>query len=558
MAGKKSTATPVPVLSAVTASQAMSHPALFGPWLGAPSFAAVRTMVRAAFAEPPIEGDLTKYQELSGRTDWPTAPADELWTITGRRSGKTLTAAALSTYLAAFRSYDKVLAPGETGTVVLAARDKAQARTLLKYVKAMLAIPLLRGSVINETAESIEIRNGSRVVNIEIMYGHFATVRGYSVVGAVLDEFAYWPGSDSANPDQETLAAIRPAMATVPGALLSVISSPYVRDGALYQTYMEHFGHDGDRVLVVNGPSIALNPTLNPRLIERDYARDPQRAASEWGGSFRDDVSAWLSSEIIESCVNRERPIELAPLRGVEYRGTWDGALGGKDESALCVSHLDKATNRVVIDMIRSWPGSVSRSRVHREAADLIRRYQSAPILHGDRVGGDLVVELFGSLGVRYAATGKLTKSESYLIAGDALREGAVELPDDVKTLRQFKALTLRWHDSGRASVDDARGNPEDRANVVALGIALTERKKARQARAEVFDQEDYRPDDARMPDADPDADTVIAWGRENGLVPTEMEEFEPHHLEHLRREKASAEFLSDSWQARMERAGMV
>ena len=43
--------------------------------------------------------------------------------------------------------------------------------------------------------------------------------RGYAVVGAVLDEVAFWRCEDSANPDGAIAKALRPAMATVPGAL---------------------------------------------------------------------------------------------------------------------------------------------------------------------------------------------------------------------------------------------------------------------------------------------------------------------------------------------------
>ena len=44
-------------------------------------------------------------------------------------------------------------------------------------------------------------------------------------------EHAVWPTDDSANPNTEVLNAIRPGMATVEGAMLLCISSPYARGG---------------------------------------------------------------------------------------------------------------------------------------------------------------------------------------------------------------------------------------------------------------------------------------------------------------------------------------
>jgi hypothetical protein len=68
----------------------------------------------------------------------------------------------------------------------------------------------------------------------EISTANFRTVRGYTIVGALFDELAFWRSDESANPDTEILAAIRPAMSTIPGAILLCASSPYRQAGALY------------------------------------------------------------------------------------------------------------------------------------------------------------------------------------------------------------------------------------------------------------------------------------------------------------------------------------
>src|SRR5262245_29030403 len=53
-------------------------------------------------------------------------------------------------------------------------------------------------------------------------------------------------------------------MATVPGALLLAISSPYARRGVLWDAYRRHFGRDGDPVLVWQASSRAMNPGVDP------------------------------------------------------------------------------------------------------------------------------------------------------------------------------------------------------------------------------------------------------------------------------------------------------
>jgi phage terminase large subunit-like protein len=106
---------------------------------------------------------------------------------------------------------------------VLAA-DRRQARNVLDYITGFLdAIPMLGRLVERRTAEAIHLRN--RIV-VEVHTASFRAVRGYTVVGAVCDEIAFWRAEDSANPDVEILNGIRPGMATVANALLLCISSP--------------------------------------------------------------------------------------------------------------------------------------------------------------------------------------------------------------------------------------------------------------------------------------------------------------------------------------------
>lgn len=138
-------------------------------------------------------------------------PFREVWIAAGRRPGKSLIAALLVVYLACFRDYPRVLAPGERGTAMLIAADPRQARTVLRYINGILdAVPMLAKMVTKRTAESIELSNR---ITIEVHTANFRSVRGYTLVGAVLDDVAFWQDDSSANPDVEIVAALRPGMA---------------------------------------------------------------------------------------------------------------------------------------------------------------------------------------------------------------------------------------------------------------------------------------------------------------------------------------------------------
>jgi hypothetical protein len=179
----------------------------------------------------------------------PRQPSREAWIVAGRRGGKSLVAALIAVYRACFIDYTKHLSPGEVATVMVIAADRRQARVILRYIGAFLeGVPMLSALVLNRTKESFELSN--RVV-IEIHTCSFRAVRGYTIVAAVCDEVAFWRSEESsANIDSEVIAALRPALSTIPGSLLLCISSPYARRGALWDAYKRHYGKDDDSVLV--------------------------------------------------------------------------------------------------------------------------------------------------------------------------------------------------------------------------------------------------------------------------------------------------------------------
>src|SRR5207253_824297 len=108
---------------------------------------------------------------------------------------------------------------------MVVAPDRRQCRVIKGYISGLLnASELLVGQIAAETRDAIELTSGIR---IEVQTASYRTSRGFTVIGCVVDEGAFLPNDDAAEPDKEILAAIRPAMATVPGALLMFISSPY-------------------------------------------------------------------------------------------------------------------------------------------------------------------------------------------------------------------------------------------------------------------------------------------------------------------------------------------
>ena len=229
-------------MSAPTILDVMTDRRLFGRQFRGASWDGWKGFLAAVFGLDMPPALLAVYQRCTARTRPPTTPVREAWAIVGRRGGKSRMAALVAVYLACFRDYRAVLVPGEVGTVMLIAADRRQARVLLRYVVAFLgSVEALAALITRQTEDAVTLSTG---IVIEIHTASFRSVRGYTVVGAVLDEVGYWRDETSANPDVEILAALRPAMSTVPGALLLGISTPYVRRGVLFDAYRQHYGRE--------------------------------------------------------------------------------------------------------------------------------------------------------------------------------------------------------------------------------------------------------------------------------------------------------------------------
>jgi hypothetical protein len=94
------------------------------------------------------------------------------------------------------------------------------------------------------------------------------------------------------------------------------ISTPHRQNGLLWRKFDAHYGKDDDRVLVIRGSSMQLNPTLDETEVQAALERDPAAGAAEYLGEFRADLESFLSREVIDAAVDKDRPIELPVQRG--------------------------------------------------------------------------------------------------------------------------------------------------------------------------------------------------------------------------------------------------
>jgi hypothetical protein len=297
------------------------------------------------------------------------------------------------------------------------------------------------------------------------------------VISALLDELAFWPTDDAAEPDVEIINAIRPAMSTIPNAMLLCASSPYAQRGALFAAFKRHYGNDGDRVLVWKAPTRTMNPTVPQAVIDEAIERDPASAASEYGASFRTDVESYISRDAVEAAVIQGR-YELPRVEGIRYFGFVDPSGGSSDSMTLAVAHMQGT--REIVDCIRERRAPFSPDDVVGEFAATLKAYGVSRV-HGDRFAAEWPRERFRVHGIEYAVAAK-PKSDLYRDLLPLLNSGRVELLDHKRLVAQLCGLERRTARGGRDSIDHPPGAHDDIANAVAGAIAVAAEAAARDA----------------------------------------------------------------------------
>lgn len=422
----------------------------------------------------PIDAeDLDLIRRCSGLISPPAERVRESYVICGRRSGKSFISAIIAVYLAVFKDWKPYLSPGERGWIFIIANDKAQAGIIKKYISGILhENRLLRAKIQNETKEEIELAGG---VGIAVRTCSYRTLRGYTLLAAILEEMAFYRSEDSANPDREILAAVRPALATIPESVLLGISTPYSRTGVLWEMFKNHFGKPGGP-LIWTAPTRTMNPTIDAGLIEAALIEDPQAARAEWEAVWRDDITAFISADVVEAVTIPGR-IELPKVSGTHYFGFIDPSGGRQDSFTLGISHRE-AEGRIILDVLRERRPPFQPKAVVSEFADTLKAYDISAV-EADKYAGEWVPEAFREQGISVRPCA-MTASEIYLNFLPMISNRSVELLDIKRLHSQLIGLERRTRGGGKDLITHYPGGHDDAANSCAGACVLAEKGRER------------------------------------------------------------------------------
>jgi hypothetical protein len=295
-------------------------------------------------------------------------------------------------------------------------------------------------------------------------------VRGISVVCAICDELAFWSHEEtSANPENEVMAALRPAMATFPDAKLIKISTPYRKEGILWNDFQER---NNRRHLVWHASTQEMNPTISADFFEEAREQDGEEYyRREYLAEFTDSIAGWMPRELLDRAIVRGQK-EFPPVRGGTYVAAVDPGFMKSDFGFAVLHRSDDGLITVVY--ARRWTGTreipVDPEAVTREISEFLQRY-GINTLVGDQHCYPVLRDYFQKLGITYRefSFGTYTRASIFGNLGQLLGQQKITFVDEPELLRQLRSLERINLPNGNTDIRPPRSSKDDMAIAVAL-----------------------------------------------------------------------------------------
>lgn len=394
---------------------------------------------------------------------------DYILELFGRQSGKTEQAAARLVYAAV-----KAVLAGQrdVACVGMSQDHRAAQRVLFTYVERFFERPLLQGLVVSKTQDTIVLQGN---VKIMVLPCRPQAIRGLRCVLVVLDEVCHFRSSENVPLDRDAWRAALPTLLTTNGKIIA-LSSPVGSVGLAYELHRTHYGHDSD-VLIVQGPSIAFNPTLTTKALDQIRMVDPEGAEAELEGQFLANVTALIDEAALVAAVDHGVTVR-PPVSGREYAAAVDTATGmksGRDRWAAAIAHSDNGIG--VLDALLLIKPPFSPTTAAEQTAALCKTYGVREIF-SDRFAAGFSDDIFARTGVTLKPSERST-SDYHLDFAGAVNSGLVRLLDHAELLKEYRGLERR-RGPVKDRADHRRGSHDDAA--AAVSAVLTQVRQPKKA----------------------------------------------------------------------------
>lgn len=398
--------------------------------------------------------------------------------VAGARGGKSYIMGALRLLHLALTVPIGSLASGEEAFGVIMSADPRQRAQCYSYARgAVEAHPELLAMVDGRIgAESFTLRRPDGKVTIESIPPKRGggSGRGRALVGAVLEECAFFLPDEYQVSDEEAFRAVTPRI--LPGGQTILSSTPWAEAGLLYKEFVDnhpepkcaapHLTTPGKphRAIAAHAPTLLLRDVaLTREIVEAETVRDPENAAREYGAQFLAlGTTVFFDSARIAAAVNPK--LELgAPAskdpRAVRVLGLDLGFVRDAATGVPCERDPEKYR---VLDYVEIIPAreKLKPSEVLGRIAEKADAYGIGEAI-GDQHYAETAKEAFYSrprpLVWIDRPGGAQGKTEIFQVTREILNEGLLELPNDPRLLEQLRSVQKKPLPGGGLAIDMPR-----------------------------------------------------------------------------------------------------
>jgi hypothetical protein len=450
----------------------------FVSWLSVALTDAQRVLAAVAFdgAQPRdmTGADRELARQLFGDVDTiPPEARTVLVAVCGARAGKTYVLVALRMLHLAFTVSLSSLAPGEQASAIIVAPDLRLARQALRYVAgAVEAKPELK-ALCTVATDSVAVDRDGQMVSVECLPASRggSAVRGRSLVGAALDEAAFFRDDNSVVNDTEVFKALAPRI--MPGGQLVIASTPWAESGLLYDLFHQNHGRPTTALAVQAPTTVLRSDTRTAEMVARERARDPENAAREFDAQFMA-----VGSGLFFDPSTIDRAFDSYAEGNAQGPCTVAADLAFTSDYSAFAAVASGGGSFSLVDCFTMKPERgkpLAPSAVMGKLAAFAKEY-GASTVHADVHYQETVRETLGLAGISFAVApvGQQGKTDQYSAVRSLFNEGRVRLPPVPGLGTQLKAVVSRPTPGGGLKISSPRRAGGGHGDLVsALVLAL-------------------------------------------------------------------------------------